>query len=718
MKRILLFGLALLVCGFAYAATDTRVDVTGFESDTDQGITISGTTIVDSGVYDPSGDKVPKHEGTYALYGEYDTTGISGNYNYTTISFPNPVDMTGMRELHFWIYFLPESKADQNGNYQLRVIGPGGLILGEPVIKETGKWIEIVLPINRWSSENSLSSFGTLQVIWLEGANNDAAGKFYIDEIYGFRKANTPAVKDVLVYGFDEKNAADNYPKGWTVRTDAVADGLKLGEGEVDPSEGTNYLVSVMPGGWKRPLETINSLKDFDQWDRVIDITADVQMSSDFNGGWHNFLLVIDSSAGGYKQYDIRAINTGATWQTVCWDVDMSPYLAAIKDPNGWLKISFVTQTGDTVTGSVYIDNLRVGLPTTYVGGTRSLSNNTTKGGDSFDVKLAFSADGDALSREIIETLPAGWTASAISDGGVAANGKITWNLSFTGEKSVTYKVTAPATLTADGTFDGTVAGLKILGASKISYLYPKLFELAVEAKYLSNSVTLDGVINAAEYAGANSYTFGHDNTKDNTAPGVHISGTSYPDNKEFVKFYVQHDANFIYVACDVTDPNLSFATSATEAWKDDSLELYLDGNLSRSNPYDASAYGPQMTVVGDGSFIGGQGVPTIVKGTGFSSSTDGAYWNFGARAKADGSGYAVEYKLDKTKMLLPLNRDYVGFDIMVNSSEKGATDRTGKWAWYASKIDGSVYEPWNDESGWGLMKLLPGTAVSDWSVF
>ena len=491
-----------------------------------------------------------------------------------------------------------------------------------------------------------------------------------------------------------------------------------MGDAAVEPSEGADYLECVLPGGWKRPFETINSLKDFDQWNRVIDITVDARMSEDFTP-WFALFLVIESSAGGYQQLQYRDTASSKTsWKTVCWDVDMTQYASVFNDPNGWLRLSFIAQAGEPATGSLYLDNLRVGIPTTYVAGVRSFSNNTFTGGESFDVQLALTADGDAQDYEIVETVPAGWTASAISDGGTVANGKITWNKNFTGAKNLTYKVTAPAKPSTDGSFAGTVGGLKVQGAAKISYIYPKLMELVVEAKFLNNTVTLDGLIGTAEYAGANSYTFGHDNTIGNSAPGVHISGTSYPDTKEFVKFYVQHDAKFIYVACDVTDPNLTFAETAN-AWESDSVEVYLDGNLSRSTPKDANAYGPQMTVVGDGSMVGGQGVPAIVKGTGFNSSTDGAYWNFGARAKADGSGYVVEYKLDKSKMLLPLDRALVGFDILMNSSEKGAGARTGKWGWYSSKQDGSVFEDYDDESGWGLMKLLPGsTAVSDWSVF
>ena len=63
----------------------------------------------------------------------------------------------------------------------------------------------------------------------------------------------------------------------------------------------------------------------------------------------------------------------------------------------------------------------------------------------------------------IVETLPAGWAPSQISDGGAhdAGANKITWTLTgpnFTAGKTLTYKVTAAASSEIQLTFDGAVA--------------------------------------------------------------------------------------------------------------------------------------------------------------------------------------------------------------------------------------------------------------------
>jgi hypothetical protein len=58
----------------------------------------------------------------------------------------------------------------------------------------------------------------------------------------------------------------------------------------------------------------------------------------------------------------------------------------------------------------------------------------------------------------IQETLPAGWTASSISDGGTQTGRVINWSLaSFTADKQLTYNVTAPAGSLMMGEFSGFV---------------------------------------------------------------------------------------------------------------------------------------------------------------------------------------------------------------------------------------------------------------------
>ncbi len=705
---------SLVIAGAAFAAEDQRVDINNFETDID--ITITGGTIVYSLVDDPEFDDVPRHEGINALYGEYDTN--SGAWTQTTINFPNPVDLTGMRELHFWIYFLDGSVPHQNGDFTMRVMSGNGNELSSPAVSTTGEWHHIVLPIDRISAESN-SSFGQLQFIWNPGANNGATGKFYIDEIYGFRPGNTSGVQEVLAYGFNEPDPDTGYPQGWTIRESDAVD-LMMGDAIVEPAEGDDYLESIMPGGWVRPIQTVSAMDDFDQWDKLVDITVDVRMSADFAGTWHNFQLVFESSSGGYVGHGIRGITNQDDWRTVSWVVDVLPHLASLEDPNGWMTLSFITQMDANATGSVYIDNLRYGLATTFVLGERSISSTAFQGGETFDVELTVTAEGDEQEYEVIENAPAGWDVSEISDGGLLADGVITWTVDLAnGSKTVSYKITAPQSANESVSFSGTVGGINTRGTDSLFYVYPELWDLRVETPFLNNTVQLDGVINDDEYAGANSYYFDHDASDGNEAPGVHIFGNEYPADDQNVTFYVFHDSESIYVGCDVTDSNLAYFENPDQAWNTDSIEVFLDGNLSRTTDREDGPFGIQCTVVGDGHQIGGNNQPTPVEGDGFFYSEDGSVWNYGARERADGTGYVVEYQFAKDSVLSPVDRDVLGFEILMNDSEVGAGERTGKWGFYTTKDDGTIVEAHQDESAWALMQLLPNDSpVSNWGLY
>jgi hypothetical protein len=68
----------------------------------------------------------------------------------------------------------------------------------------------------------------------------------------------------------------------------------------------------------------------------------------------------------------------------------------------------------------------------------------------------------------VTETIPAGWSASNISDGGTAAAGVITWNLTdFTADRQLSYEATPPTLTIQPGVFSGgTVDGLGIAGTT------------------------------------------------------------------------------------------------------------------------------------------------------------------------------------------------------------------------------------------------------------
>ncbi|MBD3265670.1 hypothetical protein GF373_03290, partial [bacterium] len=705
---------ALLVCCPGMAAEDQRIDILNFEDLADPfSLGFTGGTIVESWAEEFSYNNVPAHQGEWGMYGYYDTS--AGRWSQTRLDFPEPVDLTGMTELHFWIYFFEDAQPHQSGEFRMRTYIPNGAVLDEAAVVGAGEWHHVVMPIDRWSSENEMSSFNNLRIIWNPGADNDATGRFYIDEMYGFRPGNTPQIKDVMVYGFNEEDPETGYPKGWTVRDDTA--GLFMGDAFVEPSEGSDYLELMLPGGWVRLIETENSLNDFDQWGDVYDITVDVRMSEDFSS-WHNFHLYLDSSAGGNHNHDIRSVG-GSTdsWKTVSWRVDMTPYLPALEDPDGWFRISFLTQTG-TEGGSVFIDNLRVGIAALPVVSQRSFSQDFYKEPEAITVSIALTAEEAVSGLEVLETVPEGWTVSNISDGGSFADGEVSWTLDLpVGEKTVTYDVQPPADAQASVAFEGTIDGVKIKGDQMIAYVWG-------EIPYVeSANVTLDGEIASGEYDGAYTETVSLESNTDKTPPGVFIGGDTFPENDQFT-IHLLNNADSIYIAVDMVDDDLAFNENADQAWNNDSVELYFDGNFSKmTGSKEGNALGCQLTTVGNGRIQSGQGAGDLTverEGDTHAYSTGGSFWNFATRVKDDNSGWITEYQLDKAEVLDPADISMVGFDIKINGSDSGAGGRTSNWAYWFTNGQGVVADDyWDDESGWSVFQIdQGGTDVSDWSLF
>ncbi len=100
----------------------------------------------------------------------------------------------------------------------------------------------------------------------------------------------------------------------------------------------------------------------------------------------------------------------------------------------------------------------------------RSLSQASFKSGDTILVTIDLLNSSDSsVDVTIKETIPAGWTASSISNGGAATDGVITWNLRGvpSGNAALTYEVTAPALPDNRAEWSGFVAGsLQIQGKS------------------------------------------------------------------------------------------------------------------------------------------------------------------------------------------------------------------------------------------------------------
>ncbi|MGC9329108.1 MAG: hypothetical protein ACP5I1_15860, partial [Candidatus Hinthialibacter sp.] len=185
-KTIFVLGLSLFfITGMGYAAEDSIIPIAGFELDESSiDWTFSGGKVAFSMADDPQFDDVPPLEGEFALYVEY-SADQGDSYSASTLSFNGNIDLTGMRELHLSFYFLPDSEGHPDNGYIMRFTLPGGIGLGEHAVPSAGEWHELVIPIDPYHSENSLSSVNNLQIIFIPGAT--VSGRLYIDNIFARR---------------------------------------------------------------------------------------------------------------------------------------------------------------------------------------------------------------------------------------------------------------------------------------------------------------------------------------------------------------------------------------------------------------------------------------------------------------------------------------------------------------------------------------------------
>ncbi len=128
-----------------------------------------------------------------------------------------------------------------------------------------------------------------------------------------------------------------------------------------------------------------------------------------------------------------------------------------IDDEASWAEATFRNVTIEAVTGAL---------------ATRTLPSVIYRPGEAAEVEILI--QGEAGDLTLTETPPAGWTVSDISDGGTESGGTITWSLAFEGgEKTVSYKVTPPATASDAGDFAGSLGSIATAGMNSMVLAKP-----------------------------------------------------------------------------------------------------------------------------------------------------------------------------------------------------------------------------------------------------
>jgi hypothetical protein len=364
MKKSILTTLvmALLLSGSA-VAQDQIIQLTSFE---DYNGAYTGGNIMASFAIDMPDQGVPALDGDVALLVEYDNGGSAWQWN--DLSFGQSFDLTGMTEIHMSVYVHPDLTG--GNNFQVRLDLPGGLGLGTRTVppEQYGEWVELVWKIDHINSLANIASVGSFGG-FIHPDSGDNFGTVYIDNIFAMKPDGTPDEYDELVvWSLDEEDPDTVFPVGWQP---ANGPDFYIGEGEVTPSEGSNYGIMYLTDGWVQNVQTSNALGDFDRWDEVFEVMCDIRIPADLSASWINFQLVIQSSGNGWDAYGEMAIADATNdWKTLLWVVDMDKHAAAFGEPDPenppWFQLSFTTNQDSAAAGGlVFMDNVRLVVPKT-----------------------------------------------------------------------------------------------------------------------------------------------------------------------------------------------------------------------------------------------------------------------------------------------------------------------------------------------------------------
>ena len=160
--------------------------------------------------------------------------------------------------------------------------------------------------------------------------------------------------------------------------------------------------------------------------------------------------------------------------------------------------------------------------------------------------------------------------------------------------------------------------------------------------------------------------------------------------------FYVMYDTNYLYVAVRLTDDDIQIDSAAKgsiggETWKDDSIEIFVDGNHNHAPDAFNAAETPS----------GGQHVITANNAVRFTEGVkkfgDGTGDDYYAVAEIkDKNHWEMEARLRLGLFESPKQGDVVGFDISTNDDDGGGDEEAALF-WTGKPPD--IYK---NEAVWG----------------
>lgn len=292
------------------------------------------------------------------------------------------VDITGMRELHFFTYFAEDAAPHQDGDYRMRLSIGGGRELGtqaKQADEVVGQWVEWVFPIDHIIYTNqdpsgTVDALTQVQFYVNPGGNASVVGTVYLDNIYFSRPANFPdELEYIQLWSFDADEDGDLVPDGWETWGQMPFIGLE----EIEPSEGVNYMALELTGGWTQNGHGIDAKQRTDRLLDALDVVFDFYLPSTYTGSWLNLQMIVQSGGedadgnplsptNGWEGYGERGVAgfEKDVWHTMGFPILVEHHRGALETDAGYFNIGFTTnQPADQQGQLIYIDNFRIAVP-------------------------------------------------------------------------------------------------------------------------------------------------------------------------------------------------------------------------------------------------------------------------------------------------------------------------------------------------------------------
>jgi len=217
-----------------------------------------------------------------------------------------------------------------------------------------------------------------------------------------------------------------------------------------------------------------------------------------------------------------------------------------------------------------------------------------------------------------------------------------------------------------------------------------------LEAPMVTDPPVIDGTIGASEWKWAVE-------TEVTPQTGVWDFGKT---EVSYV-FYVMYDANYLYVAARLTDDDIQIDSAAAGSiggttWKDDSIEIFVDGNHNHAaSAFDAAEtpFGGQHVITANNAVAFSAGV------TRFGDASDDDF--FAVADIKDDNHWEMEARLLLSLFDSPNQGDVVGFNISTNDDDEGGGEESALF-W-----TGEPPNIYSNEAVWGDLTFGGPAAVS-----